>query len=86
MMITRDLILKCDVTFYIYSDACLRVGKWMLLCLGAGNLLCFEFSGFCVFLGNLNPAKDFDEIKAAVTKFFSKEGLEIQEVRLGRNK
>ncbi|XP_052445492.1 nucleolin isoform X2 [Carassius gibelio] len=42
--------------------------------------------GFSLYLGNLNNNKDFDEIKSAITKFFSKEGLEIQEVRLGGTK
>ncbi|XP_059400119.1 nucleolin-like [Carassius carassius] len=42
--------------------------------------------GFSLFLGNLNSNKDFDEIKSAITKFFSKEGLEIQDVRLGGSK
>uniref|UniRef100_A0A8C2ANN3 Nucleolin n=1 Tax=Cyprinus carpio TaxID=7962 RepID=A0A8C2ANN3_CYPCA len=42
--------------------------------------------GFSLFLGNLNSNKDFDEIKSAISKFFSKEGLEIQDVRLGGSK
>uniref|UniRef100_A0A672L3R2 Nucleolin n=1 Tax=Sinocyclocheilus grahami TaxID=75366 RepID=A0A672L3R2_SINGR len=41
---------------------------------------------FSLFLGNLNSNKDFDESKSAITKFFSKEGLEIQDVRLGGSK
>uniref|UniRef100_A0A9J8DK99 Nucleolin n=1 Tax=Cyprinus carpio carpio TaxID=630221 RepID=A0A9J8DK99_CYPCA len=42
--------------------------------------------GFSLFLGNLNHNKDFDEIKSAIAKFFSKEGLEIQDVRVGGTK
>ncbi|XP_056304560.1 nucleolin isoform X2 [Danio aesculapii] len=42
--------------------------------------------GFSLFLGNLNNNKDFDELKSAISKFFSKEGLEIQDVRLGGTK
>ncbi|XP_016118303.1 nucleolin-like [Sinocyclocheilus grahami] len=48
--------------------------------------VCYKFSGFSLFLGNLNSNKDFDESKSAITKFFSKEGLEIQDVRLGGSK
>uniref|UniRef100_A0A672S8L2 RRM domain-containing protein n=1 Tax=Sinocyclocheilus grahami TaxID=75366 RepID=A0A672S8L2_SINGR len=42
--------------------------------------------GFSLYLGNLNHNKDFDEIKSAIAKFFSKEGLEIQDVRIGGTK
>lgn len=41
------------------------------------------FSGFKLFVGNLNSNKDFDELKEAMAKFFSKAGLEIMDVRLG---
>ncbi|XP_005730377.1 nucleolin [Pundamilia nyererei] len=41
---------------------------------------------FSLFVGNLNSSKDFDEIKASLRKFFSKNGLEITDVRLGGNK
>ncbi|XP_061831991.1 nucleolin isoform X1 [Nerophis lumbriciformis] len=39
--------------------------------------------GFCLYIGNLNPDKDFDEIKLALRKFFSKNSIEIADVRLG---
>ncbi|XP_054645153.1 nucleolin [Dunckerocampus dactyliophorus] len=39
--------------------------------------------GFCLFVGNLNSEKDFEEIKTAMRKFFSKNGIEIADVRLG---
>ncbi|CAG5864192.1 unnamed protein product [Menidia menidia] len=42
--------------------------------------------GFCLFVGNLNANKDFDEIKASLKKFFSKNSLEIVDVRLGGSK
>nr|XP_055073926.1 nucleolin isoform X9 [Misgurnus anguillicaudatus] len=42
--------------------------------------------GFSLYIGNLNSNKDFDELKAAISKFFSKENLEIQDVRLGGTK
>ncbi|TNN75575.1 nucleolin [Liparis tanakae] len=42
--------------------------------------------GFCLFVGNLNSNKDFDEIKDAMKKFFTKNGLEVVEVRLGGSK
>uniref|UniRef100_A0A8C6S4E9 Nucleolin n=1 Tax=Neogobius melanostomus TaxID=47308 RepID=A0A8C6S4E9_9GOBI len=42
--------------------------------------------GFCLFVGNLNPAKDFDELKAALKTFFGKNDLEVIEVRLGASK
>ncbi|XP_061594467.1 nucleolin [Cololabis saira] len=45
-----------------------------------------EGEGFCLFVGNLNATKDFDEIKAALRKFFSKNSLEITDVRLGGSK
>lgn len=41
------------------------------------------FSEFKLFVGNLNSEKDFDELKSAMAKFFSKAGLEILDVRLG---
>lgn len=45
-----------------------------------------EGQAFSLFVGNLNSSKDFDEIKASLRKFFSKNGLEITDVRLGGNK
>lgn len=60
--------------------------KGGFLCHGMVILPWFKFSGFSVFLGNLNQNKDFDELKSAISKFFSKEGLEIQDVRLGGTK
>ncbi|XP_010897017.3 nucleolin isoform X2 [Esox lucius] len=41
---------------------------------------------FCLFVGNLNANKDFDEIKEALAAFFSKKNLEVQDVRLGASK
>ncbi|XP_055796930.1 nucleolin-like [Salvelinus fontinalis] len=41
---------------------------------------------FCLFIGNLNSNKDFDEIKEALAAFFSKKNLEVQDVRLGASK
>ncbi|XP_056270446.1 nucleolin [Pseudoliparis swirei] len=45
-----------------------------------------EGEGFCLFVGNLNSNKDFDEIKDAMKKFFTKNGLEVVDVRLGGSK
>uniref|UniRef100_A0A8C9RBV8 Nucleolin n=1 Tax=Scleropages formosus TaxID=113540 RepID=A0A8C9RBV8_SCLFO len=45
-----------------------------------------EGEGFCLFVGNLNPGKDFDELKEAMSKFFAKKNLEVQDVRLGMSK
>ncbi|XP_031430982.1 nucleolin isoform X2 [Clupea harengus] len=45
-----------------------------------------EGEGFKLFVGNLNSNKDYDELKEAMTKFFAKGGLEIQDVRLGGSK
>ncbi|XP_070687973.1 nucleolin [Pempheris klunzingeri] len=45
-----------------------------------------EGDGFCLFVGNLNANKDFEEIKAALRKFFSKNSLEVADVRLGGSK
>lgn len=41
---------------------------------------------FCLFIGNLNSNKDFDEIKEALAAFFSKKNLDVQDVRLGASK
>ncbi|XP_034737488.1 nucleolin isoform X4 [Etheostoma cragini] len=45
-----------------------------------------EGDGFCLFIGNLNSNKDFEEIKEGLRKFFSKNGLEVADVRLGGSK
>ncbi|XP_040040874.2 nucleolin isoform X1 [Gasterosteus aculeatus] len=42
--------------------------------------------GFCLFVGNLNSNKDFDELKDGLRKFFSKNGIELADVRLGGSK
>uniref|UniRef100_A0A3P8WAE9 Nucleolin n=1 Tax=Cynoglossus semilaevis TaxID=244447 RepID=A0A3P8WAE9_CYNSE len=41
---------------------------------------------FCLFVGNLNSNKDFDEIKTSLRKFFTKNDLEVADVRLGASK
>lgn len=48
--------------------------------------LAFAFSGFSLFVGNLNSNKDFDEIKTTLRKFFSKNDLEIADIRLGNSR
>ncbi|KAG7456842.1 hypothetical protein MATL_G00240200 [Megalops atlanticus] len=45
-----------------------------------------EDKGFCLFVGNLNTSKSFEEIKQALTDFFSKNDLEVQDVRVGSSK
>ncbi|KAM7012293.1 nucleolin [Tautogolabrus adspersus] len=45
-----------------------------------------EGDGFCLFVGNLNSNKDFDEIKESLRKFFTKNDLEVADVRLGGSK
>ncbi|XP_031715577.1 nucleolin isoform X2 [Anarrhichthys ocellatus] len=45
-----------------------------------------EGEGFSLFVGNLNSNKDFDEIKEALRKFFTKNSLEVADVRLGGSK
>ncbi|XP_070817080.1 nucleolin isoform X4 [Chaetodon trifascialis] len=42
--------------------------------------------GFCLFVGNLNSTKDFEEIKSSLRKFFTKNSLEVADVRLGGSK
>ncbi|KAM6963244.1 nucleolin [Aplochiton taeniatus] len=42
--------------------------------------------GFSLFIGNLNSNKDFDELKEAISNFFSKNSLEVMDVRLGATK
>ncbi|XP_069478992.1 nucleolin-like [Ambystoma mexicanum] len=41
---------------------------------------------YCVFLGNLDSAKEFDELKEAIQQFFSKHSLTVSDVRLGGSK
>ncbi|KAM4548198.1 nucleolin [Odontesthes bonariensis] len=45
-----------------------------------------EGEGYCLFVGNLNSNKDFEEIKDSLRKFFTKNSLEIVDVRLGGSK
>ncbi|XP_069009510.1 LOW QUALITY PROTEIN: nucleolin [Embiotoca jacksoni] len=45
-----------------------------------------EAEGFSLFVGNLNSNKDFEEIKASLRKFFTKNSLEVVDVRLGGSK
>lgn len=41
---------------------------------------------FSLFMGNLNSENTYEEIKEAASKFFKKESLDIQDVRLGGSK
>ncbi|XP_015228579.1 PREDICTED: nucleolin isoform X2 [Cyprinodon variegatus] len=42
--------------------------------------------GFSLFVGNLNSDKDFEEIKDGLRKFFTKNNVEVTDVRLGSSK
>ncbi|MED6284075.1 hypothetical protein CHARACLAT_015559 [Characodon lateralis] len=42
--------------------------------------------GFSLFVGNLNSNKDFEEIKDSLRKFFTKNNVEVTDVRLGGSK
>lgn len=46
----------------------------------------FLFLGFSLFVGNLNSDKDFEEIKDGLRKFFTKNNVEVTDVRLGSSK
>ncbi|XP_039622225.1 nucleolin isoform X2 [Polypterus senegalus] len=45
-----------------------------------------EGESFALFVGNLNTAKSFEENKDALRSFFTKKGLEVQDIRIGFNK
>ncbi|XP_034743046.1 nucleolin-like isoform X2 [Etheostoma cragini] len=42
--------------------------------------------GFCLYVGNLNNSKTFDEIKASLANFLMKQSLLVQDIRLDRSK
>lgn len=42
--------------------------------------------GFSLFVGNLNSSKDFEELKDGLRKFFTKNDIEVTDVRLGGSK
>ncbi|XP_068547790.1 nucleolin [Anas acuta] len=43
-------------------------------------------SAFSLFLKNLCPTKDYDELKTAIKEFFGKKNLQVSEVRIGSSK
>ncbi|XP_051778190.1 nucleolin isoform X1 [Erpetoichthys calabaricus] len=45
-----------------------------------------EGESFALFVGNLNTAKTFEENKDALRSFFTKKGLEVQDIRIGYNR
>ncbi|KAA8587753.1 hypothetical protein FQN60_016615 [Etheostoma spectabile] len=42
--------------------------------------------GFCLYVGNLNNSKTFDEIKASLANYLMKQSLLVQDIRLDRSK
>ncbi|XP_031153936.1 nucleolin-like isoform X2 [Sander lucioperca] len=42
--------------------------------------------GFCLYVGNLNNTKTFDEIKASLANYLMKQSLLVQDIRLDRSK
>ncbi|KAM9350078.1 nucleolin-like [Symphorus nematophorus] len=42
--------------------------------------------GFCVFVGNLNNSKPFDEVKDSLASYFMKQSLLFQDIRLDRSR
>lgn len=43
-------------------------------------------SGFCVFVGNLNKSKTFDEIKDTLASYFMTHSLLVQDIRLDQSR
>lgn len=43
-------------------------------------------SGFCVFVGNLNNSKTYDEVKDALVSYFMTQSLLVQDIRLDRSR
>ncbi|XP_029308927.1 nucleolin-like isoform X2 [Cottoperca gobio] len=42
--------------------------------------------GFCLFVGNLNNSKTFDEVKDSLANYFMTQSLLVQDIRLDRSK
>ncbi|KAM6919991.1 nucleolin-like [Lycodopsis pacificus] len=42
--------------------------------------------GYCLFVGNLNNSKTFDEVKDSLTSYFMTQSLLVQDIRLHRSK
>ncbi|NXP08172.1 NUCL protein, partial [Thinocorus orbignyianus] len=43
-------------------------------------------SAFSLFVGNLTPTKDYEELKAGIREFFVKKNIEVLDVRIGASK
>ncbi|XP_063195420.1 nucleolin [Chroicocephalus ridibundus] len=43
-------------------------------------------SPFSLFVGNLTPTKDYDELKTGIKEFFLKKNIEVSDVRIGASK
>ncbi|XP_030351904.1 nucleolin [Strigops habroptila] len=43
-------------------------------------------SAFSIFVGNLVPTKDYDELKTGLKEFFGKKNIEVLDVRIGASK
>ncbi|NXV42979.1 NUCL protein, partial [Uria aalge] len=43
-------------------------------------------SAFSLFVGNLTPTKDYDELKTGIKEFFGKKNIEVSSVRIGASK
>lgn len=43
-------------------------------------------SGFCVFVGNLNKSKTFDEVKDTLASYFMTKSLLVQDIILDQSK
>ncbi|NXV19828.1 NUCL protein, partial [Cepphus grylle] len=43
-------------------------------------------SPFSLFVGNLTPTKDYDELKTGIKEFFGKKNIEVSSVRIGASK
>lgn len=88
-MIIRDLILKYDVNFWAETDV-LKLSVLVLNKKKTPAWYIFSFKGptsaFSIFVGNLVPTKDYDELKAGLKEFFGKKNIEVLDVRIGASK
>lgn len=57
----------------------------LVTCVVLRNAFCV-ISGFCIFVGNLNKSKTFDEVKDTLATYFMTKSLLVQDITLDKSK
>lgn len=81
----KSLTKKAKLVDDGMSDAMTARWLYLVTCFVLTHPFCV-ISGFCLFVGNLNNSKAYDEVKDTLASYFMTQSLLVQDIRLDQSK